>query len=132
MDDISFVIDGKPIPQARPRITKFGSYDPQAKQKKAIRKKLVQEEYKPLKGALKSDIKFYIPIPKSTTKKARKLIESSEVHPIKKTCDIDNLIKFVFDTINGIIFEDDSQIIEVIAIKEYSDSPRTEIRISKA
>ena len=48
--------------------------------------------------------------------------------------DIDNLIKFVMDSLSGIngFFLDDNQIVSIYAEKIYSDDPKTEILIADA
>jgi Holliday junction resolvase RusA-like endonuclease len=43
--------------------------------------------------------------------------------------DIDNLIKFVFDSLNGVFWSDDSIISDIISHKFYDVRPRTEIEI---
>jgi len=51
--------------------------------------------------------------------------------PMDKKPDIDNLIKFVLDALQGqnAYFVDDSQVVRILAEKIYSDNPRTEIMI---
>jgi len=44
--------------------------------------------------------------------------------------DVDNLIKFVCDSLNGVFWRDDSLIFWVNAQKKYGDAPLTEIEIS--
>ena len=38
-----------------------------------------------------------------------------------KKPDIDNLVKFVLDAANGVLFKDDSQVVRVLATKMYDD-----------
>lgn len=38
--------------------------------------------------------------------------------------DIDNMIKAILDSCNGIVFEDDSQVVEIHCRKLQSDNPR--------
>ena len=51
-----------------------------------------------------------------------------------KKPDIDNLIKFVMDSLSGIngFFLDDNQIVSIYAEKIFSDDPKTEILIADA
>lgn len=46
------------------------------------------------------------------------------MHHIKKP-DTSNCTKFLEDTLKGIVIEDDSQVVEIIAKKIYSDIPKT-------
>lgn len=62
---------------------------------------------KPLKGDIGVDIDFYISNPLS---------------------DLDNLLKATFDCLTGIIWEDDRQIIEILA-RKYVDKKNTRIEI---
>ena len=51
--------------------------------------------------------------------------------PPAKTPDLDNLIKFPLDVMNGEVWLDDKQIISILAFKHYAEVPRTEITIHK-
>lgn len=44
--------------------------------------------------------------------------------------DIDNLIKFVFDALNGIFYQDDSQFVTVTAKKKYGLTPGVNVLIT--
>jgi len=45
-------------------------------------------------------------------------------------CDIDNLVKLFNDSLNGIVWKDDSQIVELRARKSYDkENPRTEVTV---
>ena len=45
--------------------------------------------------------------------------------------DIDNLLKFVMDAMNGVFYKDDSQIVDVDIKKQYSNTPCTIITIEE-
>ena len=48
----------------------------------------------------------------------------------KIRCDLDNLVKAVLDALNGVVWEDDGQIIQLVAYKNYNkDRPRVEIKV---
>lgn len=50
----------------------------------------------------------------------------------KRKCDIDNFNKILFDSLTGIVWEDDSQIMRSITEKHYDkQNPRIEIEINK-
>jgi Holliday junction resolvase RusA-like endonuclease len=73
-------------------------------------------------------VKFYMPIPRSLSKKKRELLDG-------KHCDVggdvDNLLKSIFDSLNMIAFNDDKQIVAVKASKYYSFEPRIEIHLEE-
>jgi len=132
---LQFEIFGVPIPQKRPRATRRGEfikvYDAQGTEKTKIKwqiKSLYREE--PLACPLFVDITYFLPIAKSITKRNRAEMLAN-IQPHTKKPDVDNMIKWSFDCLNDIVFEDDSQIVEVRARKRYSTEPRTVIRIYK-
>jgi len=117
-----YIIEGRPIPQARPRFGNGRCWDEQKQQREDYSFQFLFQ-HKPAKqftGPLKISITFFM-----NKSKANKL----EHHTIKP--DLSNLIKFVEDSANGIIYNDDKQIIEITATKLYDDKPRTEIIIEE-
>ena len=81
-----------------------------------------------LEGELEARIVAMYSIPKSMTKKNRKLIEEGKLHPTKKP-DLDNVAKIVLDSLNGIAYSDDSQIVKLNIEKHYSENPRVEVTL---
>ena len=79
---------------------------------------------------LRMNVNFYMGIPKSDGKAKREKKLTGEIKPTKVP-DIDNLQKLVQDSINKVVFYDDSQVVEIFARKLYSDKPRTEIKITE-
>jgi len=50
----------------------------------------------------------------------------------RRLCDLDNLVKSALDSLNGIVFEDDSQIDVLFAARAIDrDNPRVEILIEE-
>jgi len=132
---ISFTIPGKPVAQGRPRAARRGNrimmYDPKpSKDYKEYVAKIAKEyaPEEPTEAALGVQMKIYREIPKSTTKKDRKLINEGLKRPVVRP-DTDNYTKAILDALNGIIYKDDSQIVDLKASKYYSDDPRVEIKI---
>lgn len=127
----------EPVEQARPRATRMGKgirlYDPK---KVSVYKKqlamMCQIQYKkePLTGPLIVGLKFYRHIQSSVSKKERKLRLSGIHRPIVKP-DTDNYIKSTLDGLNGLLWEDDNQIVKIVAEKYYSDRPRIEIKVER-
>lgn len=134
---IEFTIPGTPIAQARPRAVKRGKrimmYDPKESKEYKRYVAMIAKQHapsNPYKGALQVDLKIYRQIPKSTTKKNRKLFNAGINRPVVK-CDTSNYVKGIEDALNGIIYKDDSQIVDLQASKYYSDNPRVEIMIKE-
>jgi len=127
-------ISGNPKALKRHRHSRWGTYDPSAIDKKAFAVKVESEfEGKPFKKALMVYLVFNMQRPKShyrTGKFSHLLKESSPEHCSSKP-DLDNLVKFVLDACNGILWSDDSIVVELIARKVYSDNPKTLIFIKE-
>lgn len=130
---IQFVVYGEPVAKGRPRFSKRGfAYTPE---KTTNYENLVKLSYldsereKYLNGEqLRMEVIAYMGISASKSKKIREKMESGEIRPTKKP-DCDNLVKICGDSLNGIAFTDDSQIVSLTIDKYYSTEPRAEIKI---
>lgn len=127
----------EPVEQARPRATKTWKgirlYDP--KKVSTYKKQLgmmckFQYKDKPLTGPLIVSLKFYRQVQSSVSKKERELRITGAHRPIVKP-DTDNYIKSTLDGLNGLLWEDDNQIVKIVAEKYYSDHPRVEIEVEE-
>lgn len=130
---ITLELFGDPIPQARPRFARKGSfvscYDNQAKVKEGYKWQLrSQFREEPWEFPIALDIVFFMPIPKSSSGIKKRQMANGVIAHMKKP-DLDNLQKFVLDCLNGLAFRDDSQISEIRAKKIYSNKPGTLIRM---
>jgi Holliday junction resolvase RusA-like endonuclease len=127
---------GNPKPQQRHRHFRYGTYDPckQDKEQFLNSAKIYKTLDAPLIFPLYINIKFYMKRPKThyrTGKYAGLIKEKWQNIIMDKKPDIDNLIKFVLDALqgeNGYIV-DDCQVVRIYAEKKYSKKPRTEIMI---
>ena len=81
-----------------------------------------------IEGPITLKTTFVMPIVKSTSKKARIQIKEGILKHTKKP-DLDNLVKFCKDCLNGTVWRDDSQVWFLIADKQYGEVPRTIISI---
>lgn len=129
---ISIRIDGDPVPLARARasFTSKKIWDSQKKIKFdwGIQIEAQFPKKKQLQGPLSLYITFYMPIPPSWPME-RKQETIGQPHIFKP--DTSNMIKFVEDCCNGIIFKDDCQIAVVNCKKIYDTTPRTEFTITE-
>jgi Holliday junction resolvase RusA-like endonuclease len=92
---------------------------------------LAMQQFKdpPLTGYLALSCGFYFLIPKSTSNKKRTQMLLGAIRPVKKP-DLSNCIKFIEDCLNGLVWQDDSQIVSYGSMgKWYAEEPKTIIRI---
>jgi len=134
---ISLNIPGNPIAKKRPRFARRGKFvttynDQETEEGKFIAQVLDQiKGHKVFTGPLSVEMAFYKSRPichYGTGKNSERLKYSAPKWVITKP-DIDNYEKFVFDCLNGIAWQDDSQVVSVNSIKAYSETPMTIIRI---
>lgn len=134
-----FRFDIEPVEQARPRATRFGKgirlYDP-AKVKRykqalgALAKERINDDPTfPLEGPLRVELKFFRPVQQSLSQKERARRLSGAHRPTVKP-DLSNLLKSLEDALNGIVWVDDSQIVEEELCKSYSENPHVEMGVS--
>ena len=116
-------INARPIPKARPRLSKFAVYTPK---KTADYEKLIAYEWKRryknliLKGAVKLDLLFCFKKAKSCKK---------DYHTQRP--DIDNLEKAILDGLNKTAFVDDCQVVEMKSQKVFSDVDKIVITVTE-
>jgi len=134
---IRLVIPGDVVPQGRPRFARIGTYvhtyDPRKSSDYKDRVKVFAKKLrlaKPLEGPLLVKIAIYRQIPASWSAKKREQAMRGEILPVTRP-DNSNLCKGIEDSCNGILWNDDSQITDLIVIKRYSDDPRAVIEIEE-
>ncbi len=126
-------IPGKPIAKKRPRFARRGkftiTYNDQEGEEGRFMLLLREQWHKePSMDPITLNIIFYMPIPATTPKKVIQAMREGNFKHVKKP-DLDNLLKFVKDCGNGVIWKDDSQVFRIFAEKVYSENPRTQIQI---
>ena len=132
MSSISFTVPGNPLALKRHRHTNKGfSYDPSKNDKADFLAKAMQHRPdKPFDKPLCVWMGFYFPRPKSHYNK--KGLKENAPSFVQKRPDIDNLVKFVADALNGIFWNDDAIIVILHAAKHYSTTPRVDLKIEEA
>lgn len=83
-----------------------------------------------LDGPLAVTMQVFMAIPKSKPQKWRTTAVRGEIRPVKKP-DADNFAK-VLDSLNMIVWADDSQIVDLHVTKHYSENPRMIISVRAA
>lgn len=136
MIEVYFVVDGEVVPWKRPRFnghTKHVFEDAKVKAyKDKVRAAYLDEaQYQPMRWEkdipISVTVNIYFEIPKSASKKAKSEYLLNK-RPTKRP-DNDNLYKGITDALNGIAYYDDSQIVETIIRKFWSEEPKAEVTI---
>ena len=134
---LTFTIPGAPVGKGRPRVTtrggKFASmYTPE---KTVNYEGLVAYSAKAamagaplIDGPASVRLEIVCQIPASWSQKKRSAAIAGQVHPTTKP-DIDNVEKAIFDGLNGVVWRDDVQVVEVSKRKRYGDTPCVQVTI---
>lgn len=132
MKQITFEIDGALVGKGRPRFTRSGhAYTPT---QTALYERKVRKAYQAAGGIMFDDLvhvefEAVYGIQKSATKSQKAARLNGEEIAVKKP-DIDNIEKILYDSLTGLAWHDDTQVVSVRAIKgRYEDKPRLICRI---
>lgn len=119
---------GLPVAQGRPRAarTPFGvrMYDPAPSRdwkRTVLAQVLPVMPDTPMDGPLAMVLVFELPRPKSLPQRV--------VHHVKKP-DLDNLVKAIKDSLRGVVYRDDSQVVRLEASKGYGPNPGVRITVT--
>ena len=120
---ISHCFEINPVPAARPRVSRFSTYYPKkyTRFKKEMEALTGELDSTPCENLVCVSLKFKIKTPQSWSKKKRLERENTYCN---NNSDIDNYVKAMLDSLNGVYFIDDRQVVEVFASKKYSNEPR--------
>ena len=123
MRTISFSIDGKPRGKGRPRFGRGKVYTPQTTKQYERAVSVVAKSAmlgdEPTRGHVRVWIVAEFAIPKSWPKAKKELVSQGALHHTSKP-DLDNIVKIILDGMNGVVFVDDSQVVSIMASKQYS------------
>ena len=132
MSEVRFIVPGRVAGKGRPR------FDPRSGRAYTDKKTKSAEEIvkfyaaaamgseKPFTGPLTVAIEIHYNTPKSWTKAAR----ADAWHVTGSAFpDLDNVVKTVLDSCNGVVFEDDAQICTIFAGRRYKDKDEEHVDI---
>jgi Holliday junction resolvase RusA-like endonuclease len=135
---VTFSVDGIPHGKGRPRFARRGSFvSTYTDEKTKSYETLIQDAAKQAMGStdpLETPVALYLyirlPIPKAYSKKRTLACLDGLERPCKKP-DFDNVAKSVGDACNGIVYHDDSQIVDAHIRKAYSETPGIDLMIKE-
>lgn len=115
-----FTVPGKPQGKARPRFTRSGhTYTPGSTAAYEERVKLAYRQAGggKLSGFVFVDILAVFTVPKSYTKAQKAAAFDARYVPKKPDCD--NIAKIILDALNGLAYDDDTQVVALSVEKRY-------------
>ena len=135
---VTIKVDGVPVPKGRARYVRRGNHiSTYTPEKTRTYETLIKDSAIEAMGSsepLETPVSLYlyirVPIPKSCTKKRLQAIENGSEKPTKKP-DASNILKSVEDGMNGVVYHDDSQIINIHVTKVYSSLPGVDICVKE-
>jgi Holliday junction resolvase RusA-like endonuclease len=132
-----FTVPGRPIGKQRPRVTMRGGFARAYTPKQTHEyENLVKTSYRSynglnkLEGPISADINIYFEPPKSLSRKKKEhLVNENSWYTSKP--DTDNLIKSILDALNGLAYEDDSQVCEIYTQKKYGERSKIDVLLKE-
>jgi Holliday junction resolvase RusA-like endonuclease len=124
----SIAVTGVPQPQGSKRVVRGRLIDVNQRKLRDWRAIVSQavNDVEPLSGEIAVRLYFYLPRPKGhfgSGKNKDKLKDSSPSRPGVKP-DLDKLVRACLDSMTGLCFRDDSQVVTIEACKFYADGGR--------
>lgn len=130
---LKFEVLGEIVGKGRPRFTRTGhAYTPQktVSYENQIKKAYRHNYTYCSKKALRIKIIAYFKIAKSTSKKRKQFMLDDDIKCTKKP-DVDNIQKIVLDALNNVAYLDDTQVVQVVAIKKWDEEEKLKIIIEE-
>ena len=127
MRQIKFSVPGQPFGKQRPKFSRAGQYVKTYTPDETVSyENLVKLMYH--EDMLDVRVIAYYEIPKSVSKKKRKLMLEHRIRPTKKP-DWDNIGKIICDSLNKVAYHDDAAVVDAQVRKFYSEQPRVDVTI---
>lgn len=138
MNSVTFTVPGEPKGKGRPRVGMRGKkpimYTPpetvEYENKIAAAASAANPSGGLFAGPVRLEIRIFHPIRDSWPKKKQEAARAGQMVPTMKV-DIDNALKAVCDALNGVLWLDDVQVVNVGMSKRFSDTPRLEITVTE-
>ena len=127
MIQVQYSVPGEPRGKGRPRFAKRGNFVKTYTDAKTVSYEdqirfyalKAMGDSKVIEGAVRVFVSIRMAVPKSYSNKRREACLNGSDKPLKKP-DWDNVAKSICDAMNGIIYGDDTQIVEAHVTKQYA------------
>lgn len=134
MNEVVITLEGAPKGKGRPRFGRGRTYTPKAttdyERSLRLRAKEAMRGRPPLQGPLVVTVGAFFPIAKSWTKAEKAAAIDGTKHHMD-TPDLDNIAKAI-DALNGVVWADDKQVVQLTAMKRYSSHPALVVTVREA
>jgi Holliday junction resolvase RusA-like endonuclease len=84
----------------------------------------------PIAGPVSVQLEIGVAVPKSWPKKRRADALAGAIWPTTKP-DLDNQIKLIGDALNGIVWQDDAQIVRAVVSRRYVETPAAVLTVAE-
>ena len=135
---LSFIVPGEPQGKGRAKIVKIGGFSRMATPAKTVAYEglVAQAAQTAMRGApllekacrIELDVLCSVPASWSQKKQAQAL--AGAIRPAKKP-DADNVLKAVCDGMNGVVWKDDVQAVDVLLRKRYAPTPGVHVIVAE-
>lgn len=133
---VSFIVPGEAVGKGRPRVSTIGGHARMFTPTKtanyetliALAAQQAMQGRELIAGPVLMEMKIFVSVAASWSKKKTAEALQGLVMPTKKP-DADNVLKAICDGINGIVFKDDVQVVNVSLSKRFSETPGVSVRV---
>ena len=132
-----FKIPGKAQAKQRPRMGRSGIvYTPKETLVYENYVKMCYSDYAnqfgwlPYENQVRAEIEVLVAVPKSDSKTKKKAKIEGMIRPAVKP-DCDNLAKSILDSLNGLAYQDDKQVVELLVKKYYAENAEVRVRLTE-
>ncbi|KVZ79942.1 RusA family crossover junction endodeoxyribonuclease [Burkholderia ubonensis] len=131
---VEFVVPGKPVAKGRPRFARHGAhvrtFTPEATERYENLVKMAaraaMRDTQPYEGPVRLIVNIGLPIPASWSQKRQDAAAAGAIGATKKP-DADNVVKALKDGMNGVVYADDGQVVDLWISKRYARVPGVRI-----
>ena len=133
---VSFFVPTEPVGKGRPRVSTIGGHARMFTPKKtanyetliSMAAQQAMQGRELIAGPVLMELAIRVSVAASWSKKKTAEALQGLVMPTKKP-DADNILKAICDGINGIVFKDDVQVVNVSLSKRFSETPGVTVRV---
>ena len=133
LNTMKFVVAGEIVGKGRPRFTRSGrTYTPKrtTDYERTIKTAYLNKYSYLSQKALRIKICAYLEVARSHSKVKKSKMLMNLLQCTKKP-DMDNITKVVLDALNKVAYQDDTQVVELVAIKRWSNTSRLVVIIEE-